>query len=278
MKKVLIVMMLVLMLYGCNINNPDKRLDIPNNLRREQHVIFFDEVDHATSYVLEINGENIIITNTTYTLETKGDFNIRVKAKAEGYLDSFYTERLLFTIPLELRNVRFNYSLSSDFNLKVYQFETNVSIDSIKLNEISIPQTNYHLFDNALYISKEYLKNLNTGLHELIISLGSLGSFSVTLNIMNTNLPYIVTHNTITHEISKNHVFQFELFGGNFLGLSNNDITHEDYIFSDNTLTIYSTYINSYFLSNPTAQTLSIKYDLQKDDRYVFGYIFINKT
>ena len=270
-------MIFLMSLYGCNTNSDDKRLDIPSNLRRENYVIMFDGVQNATSYIIEINGGFYEIRTTSYTLNQPGDYSIRVKARAEGYSDSLFTDRLTFTIPLSLVNPRFNYSKSSSFHLTAYLFENNVTIHSIILNEVEVSSDNYQLVDRHLRFHKDYLQTLDIGIHLFTVSLGNLGSFVVTVNIINTILPYIVTHNTTTQAPTKDLVFQYELFGGVFLTLSGNDITSNDYIINENVVTIKTSFIDAYFEAHPELQTLSLKYDLQKDDQFVFGYIFINR-
>ena len=69
----------------------------------------------------------------------------------------------------------------------------------------------------------------------------------------------------------------FELFGGSILNLSGNDISIADYTIIDEELVIKRAYIKQYFISNPEETTLSIKYNLQLGNSYVFGYLFIER-
>lgn len=279
MKKLLVVFILLLTLFGCKPNDQMKRLDIPQNLTHEESLISFDAVEYATSYVLEINGEEVIISTTSYLLTTSGDFSIRVKARAEGFYDSFYSDRYTFNLPLHIEDIRYNYSTYSSFDLIIYTFDEDVTISSIMLEDETISSTHYSYTNHQLIIHASYLDTLTPLLHEYEVSLGSKGSFAFFINIIDTNLPYMISYNNVSWTENQDVVIEFELFAGTIQGLSSGyEILPEDYVIDDNELIINSTYISQYFLEFTSQSTLSIRYTLQLNDQYVIGYIFINRN
>ena len=276
MKKIILITILLFTIIGCQKIEVNKELTPPTNLTQVNNIISFDEVIHATSYILWINGEEHEIITNSYTLGLYGDFVVKVKAKADGYIESPYSNEIMFTLPMTFHDVRFNYSVHSDFDLHIYTFEEEVTTYSISGVLSTLESTDFYITDQKLYLKSAYLKELTPQLYILTVSQGSIGSFTLTLSIVETEIPYIVSYNTVQYE-QEDSSFQFELFGGSILRLSGNDITSNEYIIDGNILTIKSTYIDTYFSSNPDQTSLSLKYDLYVDDTYVFGYIFINK-
>jgi hypothetical protein len=103
-----------------------------------------------------------------------------------------------------------------------------------------------------------------------------LGQLNLAILITETQLPYLISNNTIDFD-SNDITLNVELFGGTIVGLSGNSITSSDYTLSGSSITLHSTFINQYFSTHPNETTLSIKYDLRLGDSYVFGYLFIKK-
>lgn len=276
MKRILIMSILLLTLIGCQTIEENKELTPPTNLTRLNNVISFDEVFNATSYILWINGEEFEITTTTYTVGPFGDYVVKVKAKAEGYPESTYSDELVFTLPMSFHDVRFNYSIHSNFDLLIYTFEHEVTTYSISGVLPTLEASDFYTIDQKLYIKSSYLKDLIPQSYELTVSQGTMGSFTLNLSIVETELPYIVSYNTMQYD-EEDVSFIYELFGGVIVSLSGNNITADDYIIDSNMVTIKSSFIDSYFSSNPDQISLSLKYDLNVGDSYVFGYIFIQK-
>ena len=96
MKKIFMIVLLAFILYGCAEKSLEK-LDTPKYLVFTDRV-YFNYVDHATSYILEINGVEYEITTNSYHFALEGDYTVRVKARAEGYEDSLYSEPIEFSL------------------------------------------------------------------------------------------------------------------------------------------------------------------------------------
>lgn len=238
-------------------------------------MVSFDSVDFAMSYVIEINGEEIEITDTYYSLIGYGTFNVRVKAKAEGYIDSTYTRISSFVWLDDYQDVSLNYSIHRSTDLFIYDFDEMTYVISLISRDISIDQQDYYLDDDKLYFTSDYLQSLSLGSYTFEIYM-SKGKFNITITIIDTELPYMTSHNTVTYD-DQDMTFIFELFGGSITSLSGNDISIADYTIIGEELVIKRAYINQYFISNPEETSLSIKYNLQLGNSFVFGYLFIEK-
>jgi hypothetical protein len=89
-KKLLILITFMFIFTGCTLEN---RLRTPTNIRFELQDIYFDEVEHAFAYEIEINGLNITLSEAKYTITEYGTYQFRVKAIAkEGYFDSRFSK------------------------------------------------------------------------------------------------------------------------------------------------------------------------------------------
>lgn len=274
MKKIIIVLLMTIFLVACQ-KDETPQLDTPVNLTIYEDLVSFDSVLYATSYIIEINGEEIEITDTFYPLVRYGTFNVRVKAKAEGYLDSSYTRMSTFVWLDDYQDVSLNYSIHRSTDLFIYDFDEMTYVISLISRDISIDQQDYYLDDDKLYFTSDYLQSLSLGSYTYEIYV-SKGKFNITITIIDTELPYITTHNTVTFN-DADLTFIFELFGGSILNLSGNDISIADYTIIGEELVIKRAYINQYFISNPEETSLSIKYNLQLGNSFVFGYLFIER-
>lgn len=274
MKKIMIVLLMTIFLVACQ-KEETPQLDAPVNLRIYEDLVSFDSVFNATSYVIEINGEEIEITDTFYPLVGYGMFNVRVKAKADGYLDSPYTRISSFVWLDDYQDVSLNYSIHRSTDLFIYDFDEMTYVISLISRDISIDQQDYYLDDDKLYFTSDYLQSLSLGSYTYEIYV-SKGKFNITITIIDTDLPYITSHNTVTYN-NQDLTFLFELFGGSITSLSGNDISIADYTIIGEELVIKRAYINQYFISNPEETSLSIKYNLQLGNSFVFGYLFIEK-
>jgi hypothetical protein len=274
MKKLISIILIASFIVSCQ-KEETLQLHTPTNLRIYEDMVSFDSVDFAMSYVIEINGEEIEITDTYYSLIGYGTFNVRVKAKAEGYIDSTYTRISSFVWLDDYQDVSLNYSIHRSTDLFIYDFDEMTYVISLISRDISIDQQDYYLDDDKLYFTSDYLQSLSLGSYTYEIYM-SKGKFNITITIIDTELPYMTSHNTVTYD-DQDMTFIFELFGGSITSLSGNDISIADYTIIGEELVIKRAYINQYFISNPEETSLSIKYNLQLGNSFVFGYLFIEK-
>lgn len=274
MKKLIFIILIASFLVSCQ-NEDTPQLDTPVNLIIYEDLISFDSVLNATSYIIEINGEEIEITDTFYPLVGYGTFNVRVKAKADGYLDSPYTRISSFVWLDTCQDVMLNYSIHRTTDLFIYDFDEPTYVVSLISRDISIDQEDYYLDDDMLYFKSSYLQSLPLGNYTYEIYV-SKGKFDIMITIIDTELPYITTHNTVTFN-DNDLTFTFELFGGSILSLSGNNISIADYTIIDEELVIKRAYIKNYFISNPEETVLTITYNLQLGNSLLINDIIIRR-
>ncbi|NWH10653.1 hypothetical protein [Acholeplasma laidlawii] len=67
MKKLSLVLsvVMILILIGCVDDKPTTRLETPTNLKFEIATLTFDEVEHATSYIIIAEGLNAIVNTNS---------------------------------------------------------------------------------------------------------------------------------------------------------------------------------------------------------------------
>lgn len=274
MKKIIFIILIASFLVSCQ-KEDTPQLHTPINLKIYDDLISFDPVLYATSYIIEIDGEEIEITDTFYPLVRYGTFNVRVKAKAQGYLDSVYTRISTFVWLDDYQDVELNYSIHRATDLFIYDFDAMTSVISVNSRDISVGQQDYYLDDDKLYFSSSYLQSLPLGsyTYEIYVSKGKL---HLAITIIDTELPYITTHNTVTFN-DNDLTFTFELFGGSLLSLSGNNISTADYTIIDEDLVIKRAYIKNYFISNPEETFLTLTYNLQLGDSLSSNDIIIRR-
>lgn len=351
-KKILILLLLVFVLYGCK---PEAltRLETPTNLRYENYEVHFDAVENAEMYILEVNGVTHELTDTMFELPMISTYDVRVKSRAEGYQDSYYTEMLNFTVEFDfvspsninlidgilfwdpvpnalsylinvdgltystsdtsmeislyssiqkeikirsiyrlgvsdysipiyasseitvLSSVTKNYSTLSTFDLEVKSFENNPSVMSIRnIADELVDLSNILIANNKIFFKSSFLQSQLTGLHIYIIET-NFGYHQVKINITNTDRPYMISGSEILTDFKEDVTIEFELFGGNFLSMSGNDISVYEYTISGNKVTIDKEFMVSQFIKVPSRTTLILGYTLESGDNVVIGYIFI---
>lgn len=275
MKKLLILILIALVLTGCDEPKLE-RIGTPTNLRYED-MILFDAVDDATAYVIDLNDEKITITETFYEVTIPGSYTVRVKAQGEGYQDSLYTEEITFTVSYPFIDYAFNYSMRSVIDVPVGSVAEANEIAQITLSGDPISTTAYTFINKTLTLKSSYLSTLPIGEHTLTVTT-NIGSFQITINIFDTSKPYMMSKSEVFTDFSTDVILVYDLFGGSISGLSGNNITSSDYIITSNTVTISKTFIENAFTSEPTRETLVIGYTLESGNNVVIGYIFIKKS
>ncbi|MCF7931024.1 MAG: hypothetical protein K9L02_05915 [Acholeplasmataceae bacterium] len=90
MKKALVLIFLLLILSGCDMN--DDQLDFPRSLHLNQEVLSWDAVEDATFYTLNINGETYDTSELFFNLNflDNGSYEIKILAYY-GYIYSEYS-------------------------------------------------------------------------------------------------------------------------------------------------------------------------------------------
>ena len=280
MKKLFIVVIVLLTLFGC-VPKGEPVLVTPTNLRQEGNQVLFDEVMHATHYIVEINGVAYTTEQTFFNIVETGDIRVRVKAQAEGYQDSLFSNEIQFTLTISLEDVKINYSIYSTFDLVVYEFSEDVIIERISRTTGDVSDQNYSYDSQKLSMKSPFLVLLTKGDHEFVVHVKDKGSFTLTITINDVGFPYMISHRNRVFE-SQDIVVLFALYEEEFydseiLSLTGNGITSSDYVINGNMLTIHASFIENYFQNNPDKTTLSLQYSLKHAIANVPGFIFIQR-
>ncbi len=112
-----------------------EKLGTPLNLALNGNTLTWDAVNNATGYKVNVNGEEFDATTNSYTLAAASEaYAIKVKAVADGYLDSDYSQEITNILPVPEGLKYENGSLSwqtvegvEDYILSINGEETTVS-------------------------------------------------------------------------------------------------------------------------------------------------------
>lgn len=274
MKKLYILFIFVFLLMGC-ANNRDTLLFVPTNLRFEDNTIVFDEVKHATHYVVELNGEDIIIEDHVYPIDTFGTYRVRVKAIAEGFEDSVFTRYVDFEYYLDIDHLTLNYSTFSTFDLCIYESDNDFQVIKIASDMLSLSEEDYVIDQQKLYVKSSYLTTLTADRYRFNVQLNE-GSFQLTLNMFNSTDGYMISDNSAYYDdLDHDLVFLFDFFDSTFNMLEEDLVSPTDYVLDEGRLTIKKTYIDHYFETNPRKTYLLIQFEIIHDDWVTTNAIFI---
>jgi hypothetical protein len=281
MKKLLILSLLLFVLTGCETKGAP-RLDTPENIRHEGSRVLFDEVMHATIYIVEVNGFPYETESTYFDIVETGDISVRVKAQAEGYQDSVYSENYVFQIVSVLADQKYNYSIFSTFDLVIYQFGEDVLIDRISRTTGDLGLNNYSYEGRKLKLASSFLVLLSKGDHVFTVHVANKGSFDVTITINEAGFPYMVSHRNVSFD-GRDITLLFALYeeayyDSEIIAVTATGLSATDYVINDNQLTIKASFIDQYFTNNPDKTVLSIQYTLAHPIANIQGFIFVRKA
>jgi|SRR5690554_2652004 len=167
MKKFVILLFLVFC-SSCSLFKPT--LSIPSNIRVENNILHWNEVDNASKYIIIINEEKYTTTTNEYDLSSLdyGEYEIKIKAKADNYNDSKFSEIINynnFEKPQIISDNEINYN-GEDIIIEFELFGGSIS----SVNSELISNVDYEIDNNKLIINKEFIeKELTEDKEKLII-------------------------------------------------------------------------------------------------------------
>lgn len=142
MKKIIIFIFFIVICTACTKPSLEE-LPTPENLRIENNKLYWDKVKNASIYIIDINGEKFTTSETQYDLRHLliGYYNIKVKARKDGYIDSDYTETITYSVNdspkfLTINNDQLTWM--SVKNAKKYRLYINEEIYEVKLNSFDL--------------------------------------------------------------------------------------------------------------------------------------------
>ena len=275
-KKILIItsLLFTLVLVGCTTTKPLTRLKTPENLNVSGDTLTFDKVDFATGYLIIGNSLRLETSTNSYTFEP-GSYKVRVVAKAEGYLDSLFSEEIEFTVNEEpvVEN-----RLGTPKNL-VFG-ENTLTFDSVP------NATSYVIIGegiNAVVTTNKYTFTKD-GVHRVSVVAKAMGYGDSLLSqelevivVFPDSKPFVTSSKDITTNFKNDTLISFESVDYTFKGVYGYEIGSSDYSYSNNILTIKSSYLKTVFDSNPDKTSLIFSYTFEKGDQTHLGFITIKK-
>lgn len=142
MKKILLGSILIFFMFICVacMDIPEDtilRLNAPLDIKIDKNVLSFSKVDGASSYILNINGENITLYDNTYIFTEDGDYRIYIQSISgeEGVGNSTFSRSLDFKVrfleyPSDVRITNNQVTFTKDADAQSY----DVEIDGIVYN------------------------------------------------------------------------------------------------------------------------------------------------
>jgi len=181
------------------------------------------------------------------------------------------------SIEYEPQDQAFVYSVLSTFDLKIQDLPNELKVTEVKKGSEMLTSAIFIHEGNQLFLKSSYLKGLSLGEHVLSFETDQ-GIFTITLTLVNTDRPYMISTSTVFTDFSSDLTFEFELFGGSIQSVSGNEIQSSHYRIKNQQLTIKSQFIEQSFNQDPSRETLIIGYTLQSGNNIVVGYLFIKKA
>jgi len=176
---------------------------------------------------------------------------------------------------------KYQYSIHSNFDLKLYTYDDEIKSIKILLLDDEISNDNYYNKDNTIYLKSNYIKSIykseedSNYLHTLETN---LGKHEIDLEIHEKDLPYIYTELKVESNLIDDIKFEFEMFDYEFEEVIEKSITDSDYTFNNNVVTIKNNYIKNYFNNNEnkTQLMLSILLAASNGDKTLILVIITN--
>ncbi len=177
------------------------------------------------------------------------------------------------TIP----TLEFEYDKLSDADMMIELSNIELTVSMIETSlGVHLGETEVTVSGIHATFKQAYLYSLNLGDHEFNFST-SEGEILVIIYVTDTRMPYLESIGSFPYVEDTDVILTFVMFSGSFFGLSGNDITTDDYDFSNNQLTIYYDYIISKFIDTPERTALILTYILKYPGGTRGGWIYIQK-
>ncbi len=255
----------------------DRPYEIPSDLRVEDDVLHWDAVDHATGYEVSVGDDVIAVSGTSYALDGLTShvlFGIRVRTVYENGTSNESLPVWHHTYPADdvthtLSYTKGNYGdpviTLGEGNTADYLWHDGVYHDG---------SGHFTQEDGDVMLTSSWLNTLDVGEHELRLLTGE-GVQTVDLTVGIDDKPYIISDN-VRDYAGADLVFQFELYEGSIVSVSQTDLTEDDYEIDGDLLTIESSYIERLIDADSDRSTVIIAYQLENADQVVLGYLYIH--
>ena len=244
------------------------------------HILSWSEILGVSSYeiydamTLLATTSNASIDLTLLDLEIHELYQIRVAAlypTTDRIFSNTYIYHTYEDLDITIQTT-FNHNQVEVLSICV---GSQLNIDYILFENQLIDSSLYSLDEGMLNLLHDGFHPDELGLQELTILTPS-GFITVIIDVVNILNPALISDDHIIYQEDMDMSFTFELNGGEFIGLSGNNITTDDYTFEDELLVIKASYIHRLLEDNPNRETVILVYQLSKGSNVIMGFIFIN--
>lgn len=242
-------------------------LGIPENLKIENQIITWDKVANASGYRVFIENEVFSVLDNSYTLVLNDLNNCDIMIKSLGdnrYKDSDFSYILSY-------NKSFSLDLAFQIIVDKATPEDLVldleGIFTINMDGAIVEPENYEC-GNTLVLKQTFVNSINKEIQLLIIQ-NEEKTYQVTLNLMDSRVPYLDSSFEVNYEHS-DVTLTFNIYAGNIIGIFGHNITTNDYSINGNDVTIYKEFIESLDLNN-----IVLAFKIKNANNLSIGYILI---
>lgn len=251
----------------------------PTDLHQEGGNLIWDYSLLVTGFVVSINGEEQIIDDDYFDLQTLSSDNvyaIKVKALFPSAKESPYSSLFIYHTYQDLSDeINYSFLKSSNTNLVIDLDEAWV-INRIATKDNQTLDDSVYNLDEYLVIDDLFLKTLDYGPFVLFLHT-TLGTVLILIEITDDRRPYLISQSEIGYVECQDIQLEFNLFDGEVVSITGNDISKEDYIIVGSKVIISGPFVSSKFRADESLHFLIFHYRLRSTVYDEVGYIIITK-
>lgn len=284
-KRLILMFLLTLNIAACEQEVDFEKLETPLNLTLNNDELILDEIEHATSYLLYIDGIEIELAGTTYKLNENGKYQIKYKAIAEGYIDSEYSKVFYVEVLEHIKYLTFNYSIASTFDLPLIAKKSeNPSFQLLDEDLNVIHEDNIHVKDQILYLKSSYLSGLSIqeGPYNFEL-IAKEATYKISITIKDLTHPYIYTSQSLELANQEPLLVGFDYFNSSltklYINLNGVDQELNYRKLKNQVIAIDTKILYSIFKENQSLKWVFITYHIENEieNKLTIGFIMINR-
>ena len=198
-----------------------------------------------------------------------------IEVNEQGYsryqFEAYFYSNLVYQTTIHFDMSGYVYARGIE-DLNIY---TNIN-GVVKLDSfVLIAPTHYEMTESVLKLSQTTLESKMDGTY-LFSIIGNEEIYYTWITITSIDSPKLISNPYVSYD-GVDLIFDFELYGGIFLGLgSTPNIPSNMYSFVSNRLTINHTFIDQVILDQPERKTIIFSYVLENGPFTIVGYLSVN--
>ncbi len=163
------------------------QLPTPSGIVIDKNNISFDEVEGADHYVISLNSNGIVITDTEYTVTEPGTYKVQIKATGVGYADSeFSIEYDMFVgflvypdvVEVNQGEIIFTEVPHADsYNVEINGIVVNTILNSIAITEPGTYAVRLQAI-SSIYVNSAYSPVINLVVNDPVVQTENTYTYS----------------------------------------------------------------------------------------------------